>query len=298
MYEVLVVGAGPAGLSAALVLGRCRRRVLVCDSGRPRNAVTAAVHGFLTRDGIAPADMRQLGREQLRPYDTVELRDVAVDDVRPDAGRFVATLRDGSSVSARKLLIATGVVDTLPPVPGLAELYGKSVFHCPYCDGWEVRDRPLAVYGRGSSVVAEARALSRYSDDVIVCTDGEPEFTPHAIECLGAMRVAVRRDRVARLAPRAGGLSVIFADGAVLARAALFFCSELHVRSPLAARLGCAFAGNGLVETLENEATGVPGVYVAGDASRSVLLAIVAAGEGASAAFAINRELLREDLGD
>src|SRR6187401_606050 len=121
MLEALVIGAGPAGLSAALILGRCRRKVLVCDSGTPRNRVTAALHGFLSRDGVSPAELRRLGREQLSPYATVEFRDVAVVDIRRSDGEFSATLEDGSEVRARKVLIATGIVDTLPAVPGIEE---------------------------------------------------------------------------------------------------------------------------------------------------------------------------------
>src|SRR5687768_7612451 len=146
-YDVLIVGGGPAGLSAALVLGRCRRRVLVCDAGRPRNAASHGLHGFLTRDGIKPSEFLEIARQQLRPYDTVELKQTEVTSARRLANGFELTLANGESVSARKLLLATGVVDELPALDGLPDFYGRSVFHCPYCDGWEVRDQPLAIYG-------------------------------------------------------------------------------------------------------------------------------------------------------
>src|SRR5689334_22114413 len=137
MYDVIIVGAGPAGLSAALMLGRSRRRVLVCDTGRPRNAASRAMHGFLTRDGMPPLEFLAVAREQLRQYDTVETRDVEVvaASYRSDACFHVA-LADGSHHASRKLLIATGVVDNVPEIPGFRELYGRCVFHCPYCDGW------------------------------------------------------------------------------------------------------------------------------------------------------------------
>src|SRR5437879_1311927 len=144
MYDTVIVGAGPAGLSAALWLGRCRRRVLVCDTGNPRNVASQAMHGFLTRDGVAPTEFLRLGREQLRRYTTVELRSIAVSDAERREEHFLVTLADQTQVKTRKLLLATGVVDDLPPLGGLAELYGTSVFHCAYCDGWEVRDQPLA----------------------------------------------------------------------------------------------------------------------------------------------------------
>jgi len=149
LFDVIIVDAGPAGLSAALVLGRCRRSVLVCDTGQHRNAASQALHGFLTRDGVAPAELLRLGREQLGQYESVEVRTVAVIDAIRRATHFEVTLGDRTQAAARKLLLATGMVDDLPAIPGIEACYGKSVFHCPYCDGWEVRDQPLAIYGRG-----------------------------------------------------------------------------------------------------------------------------------------------------
>ncbi|RIL06668.1 MAG: NAD(P)/FAD-dependent oxidoreductase [Proteobacteria bacterium] len=296
MYEVLVVGAGPAGMSAALVLGRSRRRVLVCDSGRPRNAVTPAMHGYLSRDGLPPPELRRIGREELAHYPEVAVRDEPVLEVARDAGGFVATLGCGERVRARKLLLATGVVDELPAVPGLPSLYGRAVWHCPYCDGYELADRPLAVYGKGARATSELRALTRFSRDLVVCTDGDDEFGDAERACIESVGASVRTERVVRLEPRPDGLAIVFDAGPVVERAGLFFSTALHQRSKLAESLGCSFDEGGLIVTEDNQASGVPGVYVAGDAARSVLLAIVAAGEGAQAAFAINRELLREEF--
>lgn len=294
MYEVLVVGAGPAGLSAALVLGRSRRRVLVCDSGRPRNAVTAAMHGFLSRDGLPPAELRRIGRDELARHPSVTVRDALVMEVARDGDAFVATLDGGDRVRARKLLLATGVVDELPAIPGLPGLYGRAVWHCPYCDGFEVADRPLAVYGKGPRATSELRALTQFSRDLVVCTDGDDGFGDGDRACIASIGAAVRSERIVRLEARPGGLAIVFDAGPPLERAGLFFSTALHQRSKLAESLGCRFDDGGLIVTEANQASGAPGVYVAGDAARSVLLAIVAAGEGAEAAFAINRELLRE----
>ena len=188
MYDVIVIGAGPAGLSAALMLGRCRRRVLVCDTGKPRNAASRAMHGFLSRDGIAPADFLKIAREQMQRYDTVELRDIEVTAAECRESRFHVTLADGSVQQSRKLLIATGVVDNLPEVPGFRELFGTSVFHCPYCDGWEVRDRPLAIYGRAERGLGLSLELLGWSRDLVLCTDGPSEISDRGPRPPGASR--------------------------------------------------------------------------------------------------------------
>src|SRR3954464_12559788 len=210
-YDVIIVGAGPAGLSAALILGRARRSVLVCDSGNPRNAASHALHGYLTRDGISPREFLALGRRELEPYETVSLRHIpAIDAERDQNGRFRVTLADGAVTHARKLLVATGVCDNLPDIPGFAELYGRSVFHCPYCDGWEVRDQPLALYGRGArrpglspEPTGRGRGLRRElpggSRGLVLCTDGPCEIDEEGLARLERARITLRQERVVRL---------------------------------------------------------------------------------------------------
>jgi thioredoxin reductase len=298
MYDVVVVGAGPAGLSAALVLGRCRRSVLVCDNGHPRNEASLAMHSFLTRDGMPPLEFLRLAREQLAPYTTVELRDVTVTDARCiEHGRFETTLENGEIVRSRKLLIATGVRDNLPEIEGMRALYGRSVFHCPYCDGWEVRDEPLAVYGKGERGYGLSLELTAWSRDILLCTDGPPGIEPEKIERLQRNGIALREDRVLRLEGQDGILQrVVFADGPPAARRALFFTTGQYQQSALTIRLGCEFNDKGTVRTGQYETTHLPGLYVAGDASRAVQWVVVAAAEGAEAAFAINTDLIKEDL--
>lgn len=297
LYDVVIVGAGAAGLSAALILGRCRRSVLVCDTGRPRNAASRALHGYLTRDGIAPREFVAIGREQLAQYDTVTLRDVEVVDAECRDSRFVVTLAGGGQVASRKLLLATGVVDNLPQIEGLADLYGKSVFHCPYCDAWEFRDQPVAVYGRGKSGAGLALEMTAWSRDVILFTDGDPEFEDDAPGRLARNGIGVREDRIARLAGNNGQLEqVVLATGKAVPRRVLFFTLGQEQRSPLAIRLGCDFNEKGTVSTGKYETTHLKGLFVAGDASRKVQWVVVAAAEGAEAAFAINTDLLKEDL--
>ena len=297
-WDVVIVGAGPAGLSAALILGRCRRTVLVCDTGRPRNAASRALHGYLTRDGIDPADFLEMGRRELARYDTVELRHVEVTEAscREDK-QFDVTLADGTVVQSRKLLLATGVVDNLPEIDGFRELYGRSVFHCPYCDGWEIRDQPLAVYGRGDRGLGLSLELTAWSTDLTLCTDGPSEIAREDLDRLARNGITVREDRIARLEGEDGILlHVVFESGERFARRALFFTTGQFQRSDLSVRLGCAFNDKGTVRTGKYETTHLEGLYVAGDASRAVQWVVVAAAEGAEAAFAINTDLIKADV--
>lgn len=293
-YDAVIVGGGPAGLSAALILGRCRRRVLLCDAGRPRNAASRALHGFLTRDGVAPAELLRIARRQLRQYGVEILRGEVV-GVRRTKGGFALALAGGKKLATRTLLFATGVVDRLPAIEGLPALYGRGVFHCPYCDGWEVRDRPLAVYGRGKNGTGLALALKTWSRDVTLLPDGPARLSVPLRKALVARGIPVLAGRIARLAGRPRGLDVVFENGNRFACGALFFSTGQDHSCDLPRRLGCRFTRKGAIRTDRFERTGVPGLYVAGDASRDVQLAIVAAAEGAKAAFAINHQLQEEE---
>jgi thioredoxin reductase len=297
-YDCIVVGGGPAGLSAALMLGRCRRRVLVCDVGEPRNRWSRAVHGFLTRDGLPPGTFLRLAREDLRPYDTVEIRSARVVDAARDHRGFEVRCEDDTRLLTRKLLLATGVVDEVPDIAGLAELYGRSVHHCPYCDGWEWRDQPVGVYGRGDAAAGLALGLTVHTRDLILCTDGPAVHSDWMRERLDTCDIRVREQRVVRLEGREGRLDrIIFEEGAAENRRALFFSTGQRQASELPARLGCVFTEDGAVDTGKCEASNVPGLYVCGDASREAQFVVVAAAEGAEAGMAINKALLEEELG-
>jgi thioredoxin reductase len=297
-YDVVIVGAGPAGLSAALILGRCSRSVLLCDTGRPRNAASRSLHGYLTRDGIPPFEFLTIAGDQLRKYTTVETQHVEVTAARCLSDkRFAVTLADGRVVFARKLLLATGVVDNLPSIDGFAELYGCSVFHCPYCDGWEVRDAPLAIYGRGERGLGLSLELTAWSRDLVLCSDGPSEIDQRGLQKLARNGVTLREERIARLEGRDGLLEhVVFETGDRLPRRALFFTTGQSQQSDLSIQLGCDVNSKGTVRTGKYETTHLKGLYVAGDASRAVQWVVVAAAEGAEAAFAINTDLISEDL--
>jgi thioredoxin reductase len=298
LYDVLIVGAGPAGLSAALVLGRCRKRVLVCDHGRPRNAASRGMHGYLSRDGIVPQEFLKIGREQLKPYPSVELKNIEVTELFRSEGKFDAMLADGASVPARKVLIATGVVDEIPRIKNMEKFYGMSVFHCPYCDGWEMRDAPLAVYGTGSSGCELSLKLLMWSKDIILLTDGPSNLLPDEVESLERHGIAIREERIDRLEGNDEGVleRIVFNDGTTVPRRGMFFTKGQNQHSSLTEALGCKLNEKGCVESSTHQATNVPGLYVAGDASEDMQMVVVAAAEGAKAAVAISQQLHQEDL--
>jgi thioredoxin reductase len=295
VFDVVVVGGGPAGLSAALMLGRCRRRVLVCDMGSPRNRRSRALHGYLTRDGVPPAELNELGRAELQPYGVV-LRRVGVTGVRCAPDHYILSLADGTETAARFLLIATGVVDDLPGINGFDECYGQSLFHCPYCDGWEWRERRLAAFGNGKAGVGLALGLKTWSADVLLATNGNP-LDRRARSRLAANKIDWRTDPIAGLDHQGGELRAIrFADGSAVERDAMFFSTGQHPQSQLAISLGCALTARGTVKTGNQSDTNVPRVFVAGDASRDAQFVVVAAAEGVKAAVAINKALQSEEL--
>lgn len=293
---MVIVGAGPAGLSAALMLGRCGRRVVVIDDGAPRNRAAKATHGFLTRDGTAPAALLELARDDVAKYPTVHLTSGTARAAEGKRGAFVLRCADGRTFTGRRLLIATGVVDKLPQISGIEALYGRAVHHCPFCDAFEYSDQPLAQYGRGRAGVDAALILRGWSDDVVLLTDGK-RLSPVQRARSKRHGIAVREEPVSRLVGRTGRLERIeFAIGRPLARTALFFATGQEQRSDLAKTLGCDFMADGSVATKEHETTTVPGVYVAGDASHRSQKLVVAVAEGSLAAMKIHESLWAEDL--
>jgi thioredoxin reductase len=298
MLDVVIVGGGPAGLSAALILGRCRRRVLLCDAGNPRNRVSHGVNGFITRDGTKPEELREIGREELTRYPSVEVRDIEVCDADRVENGFEVTLSDGARHRTRRLLLATGLTEDLPDIPGFRHLWGRGTYNCPYCDGWENQDRPMAVYAKGRSGVGLAVEMLVWSRDVILCTDGPANLEAEDREKLERHGIPMIEKKIALLEAGEGDRleRVVFEDGDSIEREALFYIYGEREPTPLAEKLGCELSDKGVIETGSYERTNVPGLFAAGDASRRVQFAIVAAAEGAAAAFAINTELYKEDF--
>jgi thioredoxin reductase len=296
-FDVAIVGGGPAGLSAAIVLGRSRRRVVLFDHGRPRNAASHAVHCFLGSEGVTPDELRGNGRSEAELYG-VKFMDAEVTAARHIKGLgkkldgFELKTADRSFV-VRTLLLCTGVVDVLPEIANIRDCYGRSVHHCPYCDGWEHRDKRLVAFGTQESVTKLALSLLTWSPRVLACSNGRP-FSGEERQALKGDGIPYREERVLGLICRDGDLKEVqFESGPPHACDALFFSSAQFQRSPLAAQLGVEWKDEH-VRTGKKQSTGVNGLFLAGDADGEVQFAIVAAAEGAVAAVAINH-LLQED---
>jgi thioredoxin reductase len=291
-YDVVVVGGGAAGLSAALVLGRARRRVAVIDAGAPRNAPAAHMQGFLSRDGMPPADLLAEGRDEVTGYG-VELVNDQVLGIEPG---FVVRVAGGRTVTARRILMATGVGDELPDVPGVRQRWGKDLLHCPYCHGWEVRDQPLGVLGALPGSAQHALLVRQWSDDVVFFVHTY-DLTPAEQRQLGARRIRVVSGEVARLVVQDDRLTgVELTDGRVVARTAVFVRpGNLPHDDGLLAGLGCERNEAGFPLVDGTGLTSVPGVWAAGNVADPRAQVITSAGAGSAAAIAINADLVQED---
>lgn len=297
-YEVTIIGGGPAGLSAALTLGRSGRRTLVFDAGRPRNAPARAAHNFFTRDGTPPHELLEIGREQLGAYPSVELRQVPVQDVEKlPRGGFALLTQDGNRTTTEQLVLATGVVDTLPRIGGLRELWGIGVFHCPYCHGWEVRGQPFVLIAQQTAAMHLALLLRGWSPDVTVCPVSSEVFSPQELRSMSSAGLKIKAPVVELRGDGSGAVrEVVLEDGEQLGPAAVFTSAPLRQRSPLPEQLGCQLheegVFKGLVKVDEFGASGVPGLYVVGDAAQGFAQVSIAASEGSKTAAMLNNELL------
>lgn len=295
LFDVVVIGGGPAGLSAALTLGRARKQVAVIDEGRPRNAVTRESHGFLTRDGISPKEFRRVAKEQLSAYPSVYLAEDTVESVDGSDGRFLLKTAQGQSFAGRKLLFAVGMKDRPLDIPGLAEVYGKSAFVCPYCDGWELRDEPLVIINNGAELMHFAPLISGWTKRFVVCTNGPDGLTEAEREELRRHQVPLYDSPIRSIESNDGmARQVVLEDGTSLPCTGIFFKPELVPGSDLPQAIGCHVSERGTVVTDEFGKTNVPGVYSAGDAASQRYQAIAAASMGAFAAAALNNELNME----
>ncbi|MFD9422004.1 MULTISPECIES: NAD(P)/FAD-dependent oxidoreductase [unclassified Streptomyces] len=304
-YDVVVVGGGAAGLGGALALSRARRSVLVIDKGEPRNAPAAHAHNYLGREGIAPSELLAIGRDEVAGYggEIVGGGVVSAERLPGDEG-FRVVAEDGSAVVARRLLVTTGLVDELPPVPGLAERWGREVLHCPYCHGWEVGDRPIGVLSTGPLAVHQALMWRQWSEDVTLFRHTGPEPTDEEYEQLAARGIAVVDGEVTGLEITEDRLTGIrLAGGRVVPREALVVQARFTARSTVLESLGLVpvvqeTAGSVIGSYIAVDPTGateVPGVRAAGNVTNLMEQVIGAANAGLRAAIAINAELIADD---
>jgi thioredoxin reductase len=295
-FDAIIIGGGAAGLSAALTLGRSCRSVLVCDDGRPRNRVAKEMHGFLTREGTPPSRMLEIARADLEQYETVSFVAAHVAQAKRDGDTFAIATQAGEQYRAKTVLLAMGVYDALPPVNGLSELWGRSVFVCPYCDGWELRDRCVAVLGKGKRAVELAQELYQWTDDLVVCLNGEDDLSDKQRRWIERTRPLVRKQPLLQVSETDGALSLNFEGEEEAHCDALFLCAPLRQRYPLVEMLEVTIDAGGSIEADARGRTRSPGVYAAGDCVSSVHQAILAAASGVCAAMAINEDLLAADV--
>jgi thioredoxin reductase len=301
-FDVAVIGGGAAGLSAAVALGRSRRTVIVLDDGTPRNAPADGVHNFLTRDGAPPAELLALGRDEVEAYGGLIVATAATGARRTDDG-FAVTTGDGQVIRARRLVVATGLTDHLPDVPGVRELWGSDVLHCPYCHGWEHADQAIGVLGGGPFAVHQTLLFRQLTDDLVLFQHTGPPPTAEEAGQLDALGVRVVTGPVERLERSDGRLSgVRMRDGRFIARAAVVVGPRMVARSGLLSSLGLepvphplgAAAGE-FIESDQTGRTAADGVWLAGNVTNLQAQVIMAAAQGLAAGAAVNADLVEED---
>ncbi len=297
-YDVVVIGGGAAGLSAALVLARAQRKVAVVDAGAPRNAPAQHMQGFLSRDGLPPAQLLRIGREEVTAYGAEIVHGRVTEVARAGAGpvEFRVSLEGGESITTRRLLVATGLRDVLPEIPGVHERWGRDLLHCPYCHGYEVRNQPLGVIGGTDESVQHAQLVRQWSPDVVVFTHTDQPSDVQREE-LQARGISVVDGEISRLLVADDALAgVELADGRAVPRAAVFVRPRMVPDSGLLVALGCTATDDGWVVADATGRTTVPGVWAAGNVVNPRAQVITAAGEGSAAAIALNADLVDEDV--
>lgn len=300
-YDVAIVGGGPAGLSAALVLGRARRRALLLDGNEPRNAASHASHSFFTRDGEHPRELRRIGREQLVPYPSVHVADRVVVDASGEDGAFHLRFADGGEIETRKLILATGVRDILPEIEGFRPLWGKSAFACPFCDGWEVRDQPWAVLAAPAEALPYAAVLASWTRDLVVLTNGAGDVDAQTLRGLAALGLPLCTDPIARLEGEDGQLRrIVFDSGEAIERTTLFHRPRQQPRTDFAPQLGFDLVPEGMIPGLIKvdgmQQTTVPGLFAVGDVATPQQQIALAVSSGLTAAATVHHQLVQEAL--
>jgi thioredoxin reductase len=298
IIDCAIIGGGPAGLNAALVLGRARRTVLVFDDNQPRNAVTQETHGFLTRDGVKPAEFRSIAHQEISKYPSVELHHTRVSDVSNHESWFELVADNSEVVQARNIILATGLKETLPAIDSIHDYYGKSLFSCPYCDGWELKDKPLIVIAEEAQHAFHmAKLVWNWSRNLLVCTNGHALLTAEQKATLQKKEIQVVEDRITALVGERGMLErVVFASHEESARQGGFVVPYWSQASSFGAQLGCDTNAIGGTVTDPLGRTSVKGVYAAGEVLGGTSQLIVAAAQGSMAGAGVNTDLTQSEF--
>ncbi|WP_405172992.1 NAD(P)/FAD-dependent oxidoreductase [Paenibacillus sp. FSL H8-0280] len=292
LLDVLIIGGGPAGLNAALVLGRARKNVVVIDDETPRNWVTRETHGFVTRDGASPREFRKAAKEQIAAYPSVQFAYDTATAITGRDGDFVVKTTQGASYRTKKILFAVGKKDLPLDINGLTEVYGKSAFVCPYCDGWELRDQSLVIIVSGDKALHMAKVISGWTAQYTICTNGSDSLTDEQREELQRHNVTVFDAPIQSIDSEEGMVQqVVLNDGTAIPCTGVFFQPKLFTGSELPKAIGCEITESGTVIVDASGKTSVAGVYSAGDAASEIYQAITAASLGALSAVSINNEL-------
>lgn len=295
-YDVLIVGGGPAGLGAAMALGRLRRTALVCDDFRPRNIVAEHMHNFPGFEGMPPLEWRKKARQDVDNYDTIEFLDGGVNSVARTGGTFEVSLSSGRATVARRVILAHGVQDQLPPIPGLQELWGKSAFHCPFCHGYEHRDQRLGLIADSPYALHLLPMAFALGPDLVVFTNGSAALGGGQLEAIRRRELRIVEDPVERLVHEGPQLKGVLAGGILIERDAILVRGSLpfQMKSPIGEALGCEKTETGLLKVSEGNRTTVPGVYAAGDIMSMQHTVLGAVASGQAAGIAAVQDLLSE----
>ncbi|MDO3412207.1 NAD(P)/FAD-dependent oxidoreductase [Saccharibacillus sp. CPCC 101409] len=296
LLDVLIIGGGPAGMSAALVLGRARRSVLVIDEALPRHRVTKESHGFLTRDGVSPSELRRVAREQIAAYPTVSFVQTAAVEASGEDGNFNVTTTEGKVYRGRKLLFAAGMKDLPMEIDGLKEVYGSSAFVCPYCDGWEMQDRALAIIAGGEFALHLTKTVSGWSSDLALFTNGFSDWEEGVKESIEQRGIPVYESPIRRIESTRGKVrSIVLEDGTEVERTGIFFAPRLAPGTDLPKAMGCETEENGSMIVDEFKKSNIPGIYGAGDGASRMYQVAASVAAGSIAAAMMNSELLESE---
>lgn len=298
VYDCIIIGGGPSGMSAALVLGRANKEIVLFDEDKPRNRVTNESHGFITRDGITPTAFKSLAKEDLLKYPSIKVDNRKVVDAQKKGKLFTIQTSDGQTFEARKILLATGLQDIFPEIQGLSDFYGKSLFTCPFCDGWELSNKKLVIISDNPEILHYVELIYNWSKDLVLCTNGKKSLDQETKTLLEKKNIKVLEDQISELAGKNGELEkIIFENGDELAREGGFVPTNLVQGSNLAEKLGCEIDEKGEVVTAMFGRTNIEGVFASGDSSTMAPAQLInAASDGNKAAIGMMKELVKEDF--